>query len=402
MLIEAADLGAEHEAAEIAAILVERGIGGQSTDLSSRLAIFRHDRSRRAEDMRRLAAQWARQAAAGATRSADAREDGTATAPSLAALLGLAYPDRIAKARGAPGQFLSASGRAAALDAADPLARSPFLVIAELQGSAAASRILLAGSLDEGELSAVARGRIGDTSELSFDREAAAVRARQIRRLGSIVLASEPRPVQPDETAAQVLADGLAELGIDRLPWTRPQLQLRDRVAFLRRFESETWPDLGDEALGKSARGWLAPFLVGKTRLSEINANDLAAALDTLIAWPRKQQLDKEAPTHFEAPTGHRHPIRYDGAGAPSLHIRVQELFGLTEHPAVAGGRLPLTLHLLSPAHRPIQITRDLPGFWAGSWGAVKAEMKGRYPKHPWPDDPARASPTTRAQPRGS
>ena len=145
---------------------------------------------------------------------------------------------------------------------------------------------------------------------------------------------------------------------------------------------------------------WLAPFLIGRTRLADITSEDLAAALDTLLPWDMKRQLDEKAPTHFEAPTGNRVPIIYDGDGAPVLAIRVQELFGLKDHPAVADGRLPLTLHLLSPAGRPLQITRDLPGFWRGSWREVKAEMKGRYPKHVWPDDPANAAPTARAKPR--
>jgi ATP-dependent helicase HrpB len=161
------------------------------------------------------------------------------------------------------------------------------------------------------------------------------------------------------------------------------------------------WPDLGDEALASTIEQWLAPYLVGKTRSAEVTADDLGQALDALLPWNLKRRLDAEAPTHFEAPTGNRFAIDYEGAGAPAVHIRVQELFGLRTHPAIAGGKLPLTLHLLSPAQRPIQITRDLPGFWTGSWSAVKADMKGRYPRHPWPDDPANSVPTSRAKPRG-
>jgi len=215
------------------------------------------------------------------------------------------------------------------------------------------------------------------------------------------VLNSEPRPVSP-ELAAEKLAEGIAQIGIRRLPWPKALEQLRDRVSFLRAVDPETWPDLSDEALTATVREWLAPFLSGKTRLDEITPEDLAAALDALVPWNLRRRLDEEAPTHFTAPTGRNHVIHYDGPDAPSLHIRVQELFGLDVHPSIAGGRLPLTLHLLSPANRPIQITRDLPGFWRGSWAAVKAEMKGRYPKHPWPDDPRSALPTTRAKPRAS
>ncbi len=171
---------------------------------------------------------------------------------------------------------------------------------------------------------------------------------------------------------------------------------------FLARGRRDEWPDLTDAALAETVSEWLAPFLAGKTKLSDIGADDLGAALDTLLPWNLKRRLEEEAPTHFEAPTGNRHAIDYETTGAPALHIRVQELFGLTQHPSIAQGKLPLTLHLLSPAHRPIQITRDLPGFWKGSWAAVKADMKGRYPRHPWPDDPATAAPTARAKPRGT
>jgi ATP-dependent helicase HrpB len=164
----------------------------------------------------------------------------------------------------------------------------------------------------------------------------------------------------------------------------------------------DEWPDLTDAALASTAAQWLAPFLAGKTRLGEIGADDLGAALDALLPWHLKRRLDEEAPTHFVAPTGNRHAIDYEVAGAPALHIRVQELFGLTQHPSIADGKLQLTLHLLSPANQPLQITRDLPGFWKGSWAAVRAEMKGRYPRHPWPDDPASAAPTARAKPRGT
>jgi ATP-dependent helicase HrpB len=205
-----------------------------------------------------------------------------------------------------------------------------------------------------------------------------------------------------NEQTARLLANGIAKLGLARLPWSKAQIQLRDRVGFLRMAGDDRWPDLTDAALAKTVAQWLAPFLAGKTKLSEIRADDLGAALDVLLPWNLKRRLEDEAPTHFEAPTGNRHAIDYETAGAPALRIRVQELFGLTQHPSIANGKLPLTLHLLSPAHRPMQITRDLPGFWKGSWAAVKTEMKGRYPRHLWPDDPASAPPTARAKPRGT
>jgi ATP-dependent helicase HrpB len=358
--------------------------------------------------MRRLAAGWARMASA--ERPATSQH-GRKEPTSLARLLALAFPERIGKARGGqrPGRYLLAGGRGARLDEAHPLARSAYLVAAELAGAAASTRILLAAAAEEADVVAAAGPRIRETDEIDLDAAAAALRARRVRRLGAIVIATAPCAVEPGEATARLLAEGIARLGLSRLPWSKAQLQLRDRVGFLRAAGSagaeagtEAWPDLSDAALARTAAEWLAPFLAGKTRLDEIGADDLAAALDALLPWSARRRLDAEAPTHFEAPTGHRHAIDYQTAGAPALHIRVQELFGLTQHPAIAGGRLPLTLHLLSPAHRPIQITRDLPGFWKGSWPAVRAEMKGRYPRHPWPEDPTSAAPTTRAKPRGT
>jgi ATP-dependent helicase HrpB len=396
MVISAAEFGHADEAAEIAAVMVERGLGGNDADLAHRLDEFRRDRSRRASDMRKLAAGWARMASAGRSVHG-ARED-----MSIARLLALAFPERIGKARGAPGQFLLANGRGANLDATHPLARSPFLVAGELSGSAASTRILLAAAADEADILAAAGKRIREKDEIEFDQSAAALRLRRVRRLDVIRLASEPRAVMASEEAARLLAEGIAKVGLSRLPWSKAQIQLRDRVGFLRAAGEKDWPDLTDAALARTVTAWLAPFLTGKTKLSEIGADDLGAALDGLLPWSLKRRLEVEAPTHFEASTGNRHAIDYETAGAPALHIRVQELFGLTQHPSIANGKLPLTLHLLSPAQRPIQITRDLPGFWKGSWTAVKAEMKGRYPRHPWPDDPASAAPTARAKPRGT
>ena len=392
MVISAAKLGYAEEAAEIAAVIVEHGLGGNDVDLAHRLEGFRCDRSRRASDMRKLAAGWARMTS-GDRSAHEPRND-----RSIACLLALAFPERIGKARGAPGQFLLANGRGANLDATHALARSSFLVAAELSGTASSTRILLAAAADEADILAAAGHRIREKNEIEFDLGAAALRSRRVRRLDAIMLANEPRAVVASEETARLLAEGIAKLGLGRLPWTKAQIQLRERVGFLRA-TAEEWPDLSDDALGDTLAEWLAPFLVGKTKLSEIRADDLGAALAALLPWNLQRRLLEEAPTHFVAPTGNRHAIDYDTAGAPALRIRVQELFGLTQHPSIANGKLPLTLHLLSPAQRPIQITRDLPGFWKGSWAAVKSEMKGRYPRHPWPDDPASALPTSRPKP---
>ena len=393
MILKAGEHGAAQDAADIAAVLVERGMGGNDLDLGVRLEKFRRDRARRAEDMRALARQWA--------RTATAKVGASTEKPSPAALLALAYPDRIAKNRGKRGSFLLANGRAGLIDPAHPLAAAPYVVVAELQGRAAATRIMLAAVADETEVAQFAADRLETKDDLAFDRDTRTVKARTVRRLGAIELRSESRPVRADEDASVVLAQGIANLGVGALPWWKAQLQWRSRVGFLRTGD-DTWPDLSDAALSESVAQWLLPFLAGKTRVSDIDTALLDQALSSLLSWPMRQRLDTEAPTHFEAPTGNRHALDYEGSGAPALHIRVQELFGLKDHPAIARGRLPLTLYLLSPAHRPIQITRDLPGFWSGSWAAVKADMRGQYPKHVWPDDPANAKPTARAKPRGT
>ncbi len=294
-----------------------------------------------------------------------------------------------------------ANGRAAAVEAHDALAQEPFLAIGEIAGRAASARILLAAPLSLGEIERVAGPSIETMDELTFDRASASLRARRRRRLGAVVLAEQTLAVPQDEAAALALARGVLALGLARLPWTARLKQWRDRVMFLRRAEGEPWPGLSDETLAADP-GWLAPFLTGKTRLDEIGADDLAVALGARLPWDLARRLDEEAPTHFRAPTGTPAPIDYEAEGGPAIALRVQELFGLKDHPALAGGRIPLTLELLSPAHRPIQITRDLPGFWRGSWAAVRADLRGRYPRHFWPEDPAAAAPTARAKPRGT
>ena len=395
MLLSAAEVGEGARAAEIAAVLVERGIGGNDADLTTRLENFHRDRGRRATDLRRLAQDWARRAAPkGSVLN-------SSEPLSVAAILALAYPDRIARARGNSGQFLLANGRAAQIDATHHLARAPYLVIAELQGRAAATRILLAAATDEADVLTFAGARIVSADEVAFDIAARAVRARRVRRLGAITLSAEQLAVPQGDETADALAKGIAALGVATLPWSKAQQQLRQRVAFLRSAGGD-WPDLSDEALNRSTSTWLQPYLSRVTRAADVDAELLGQALDGLLPWNLRDRLDKEAPTHFEAPTGNRHALDYEGAGAPALHIRVQELFGLKTHPAIAGGKLPLTLYLLSPAHRAIQITRDLPGFWAGSWAAVRADMRGQYPKHIWPEKPEDALPTTRAKPRGT
>lgn len=393
MVVDGARAGAGALAADIAAILSEHGLGSD-VELDGRLHAFRRDRSRRAEDTRKAASAWAR-AAGGSSTSG-----GAALSPAL--LLALAYPDRLAKARGRPGAFVLANGRGAQLDPASALARAPFLAVGEVAGGGAEPRILIAAALELADIEARFASHIESRTELSFDPAAATLRARRVRRLGALTLAEAPLPVPLDDAAARALAEGIARLGLTRLPWTKALQQWRGRVAFLRRAEGELWPDLSDAALASTAADWLAPHLLGKSALADIDAALLQAALHALVPWELARRLEAEAPTHFTAPTGSRLAVDYAAEAGPTVSVRVQELFGLASHPALAGGRVPLVLELLSPAHRPIQVTRDLPGFWRGSWALVRSEMRGRYPKHPWPEDPAAAVPTTRAKPRGT
>ncbi len=392
MVIEAANHECAGRAAQLAMLLSERGLGGIDLDLSTRLERLRGDAGQRARDARRLAANWARQA--------DAAREAPAKAPlSDGAMLALAFPDRIAKARGG-GDFLMVNGRAASLPPDHPLSREAFLAIAEIAGRAGRARVLAACALTLEELETQASARIETREETLFDPVSASLRRRRFRRLGAIRLSEQNLSVEPTLENARILARAAASAGIDRLPWSKAQSQMRDRVIFLRGAEGNIWPDLTGSALGPSAEEWLAPFIIGRTNLAGIGAEDLDAALTTLLPYELARRLDMEAPAFFDTPAGSRVALDYAAPNGPLLSVRVQELYGLAQHPTLARGRAPITLELLSPAHRPIQTTRDLPGFWAGSWNEVRKEMKGRYPRHSWPDDPALAAPTTRARSR--
>ncbi len=396
MIHRAADFGTARMAAEIAAILTEQGLGGDATNLSDRLARFRTDRGQRASDARTMAARWARLAEAGGASEAPT------TSLSPGAVLALAYPDRVAEARGQRGAFRLASGRGGMVEEHNGLAREDYIVVADLAGKAERARIRLAAAISLAEIEALFASQIVAEAAVAFDPSARAVRARRLRRFGAVLLAEEPvaAPAGADTIAA--LLSGLRRTGVDRLNWSKEQRRFKERVTFLCQTVGEPWPNLADGALADTLEDWLGPFADGLTRLDDVDAALLGAALDRLVPFGLRQEMDRLMPSHFEAPTGSRVPIDYAADGGPAVEIRVQELFGLDRHPAIAGGRVPLTLVLTSPAHRPIQTTKDLPGFWRGSWKDVAKDLKGRYPKHPWPDDPLSAEPTRRAKPRGT
>ena len=316
-------------------------------------------------------------------------------------MLALAFPDRVAKNRG-NGSFVLANGRGASVEQTSALAKSPYIAVAELTGTAANGRILLAAPITQAEIEQQFADHIQTDDEVTFDRSAMALRARRRKKLHAITLSEQPLSIAPSADTARVLADGLVAAGMDRLPWSKPLKQWRDRVMFLRMASPDEWPDLSDAALAEMRGEWLVPALFNKTSLAGFSAGDLSDALMALLPWDLRARLDREAPTHFEAPTGTSLPIDYEAEQGPTIAVRLQELFGLTVHPSIAKGKIPLVLELLSPAHRPVQVTRDLPGFWRGSYAAVRTDLRGRYPRHPWPEDPASAPPTRRVKPRGT
>jgi ATP-dependent helicase HrpB len=270
-----------------------------------------------------------------------------------------------------------------------------------LGGGERRDRILLAAPVDEADLLAVFAGQL-ETEDRLEESPGGRLRAKRLTRFGRIVVRESLDDAPNPALIAQALVRRVRDEGLQALSWGRAAQALRSRVAFLRGLGDPEWPDLSDAALLERLDDWLTPLLIGVRSLSALKPDALEGALRALIPWERQRRLDQAAPTHWTAPTGSRFAIDYGADGGPRVEARVQEVFGLSEHPTVADGALPLTLALLSPAHRPIQTTKDLPGFWRGSWKDVRSDMRGRYPRHVWPEDPAAAAPTTRAKPGGA
>jgi len=384
MVAVASDAGDAALGARIAAVLSEPGLGGTDPDLRERLRGFERDRTPRARDALKLADRWARSAGGGQGGEIDA-----------GALLAEAFPERVARARGKPGEVLLASGRGAFVDPTEALAREPWLAVAELGGGDARDRIRLAAPLDPGAL----EHRLEIEDRLTREPSGRMV-LKRLRRIGAITV-DEKIVGAPDRS--QITLALRAEIdrdGLRALRWGDRAGGLRARLAFLRTLD-DGWPDVSDAGLADQRETWLWPLLDGVQSLEAIPDAALEQGLRTLIPWDRQRALDELAPARLETPLGSV-AIDYAAEGGPRVDIRVQELFGVTAHPSVGGGRVPLTLALLSPARRPVQVTKDLPGFWSGSWAGVRAEMRGRYPRHPWPEDPTKAEPTTRAKPRGT
>ncbi len=388
MVVRAAENGEALLAAMLAVLMTEQGLGGRSLDLGHRVLEFERDRGQRAVAARRLAESLARRAGDAGRKVLEAR---------AGAVLALAYPDRVAKARG-NGAFLLANGRAGAIDAAAPLFGAPFVVVADMAGAAGRARIVSAAAIDADDVEALFGDRIVTAVKTSVDRDSGALRGRRVRQLGQIVLSEAPMERISGDDLAAALLSAVREDGLDLLDWSEGARQVQARVALLRSFDA-AWPDFSDAALLERVDEWLALALQSARGLRDV---DVAQALLNALPYELRRRLDAEAPARFETPTGSSLLIDYTAAGGPALEVRLQEMFGEARHPSVANGRVPLTLRLLSPAHRPVQTTKDLPGFWRGSYAAVRSEMRGRYPKHPWPEDPLTAPPTRRAKPRGS
>jgi ATP-dependent helicase HrpB len=395
LVLKGRALGQPRLAALLCAILSERDFlrlppGQRDVDLRHRVDIVLAGRR---DGGLRLVLEAAR-------RLTPARSTETPDVARTGELLALAYPDRIGRRRpGAAGRYLLSSGRGAVLPEGDPMANQEFLVVADLDGTAHDSRIFLAAPIAAADIEEAYTDRIVDEEIVQWSDRDGAVLARRRRRLGALILDDKPlAKADPDRRRAAML-EGIRRLGLTALPWTDDLARWRARLMFLRHLD-EGWPDLSDAALLASLDDWLGPFLEQASRKDHLARIDLGAALRTLLPWDRQRQLDRLAPAYVEVPSGSHVPIDYANPAEPTLSVRLQEMFGLVDTPRIADGRVPLTLHLLSPARRPVQVTRDLSSFWANGYPAVKAELKGRYPKHYWPDDPLVAEPTARVRPR--
>ncbi len=391
MLLAAQAIGLGAVAARVAVLLTERGLGGNSRDIDDRLRLWGRERGARAEAARRLAERWLRSVGGVAADPLPADAAGQ--------VLALAFPERIARRRGAAGApYLMANGRAVAVDAADPLAGSPWIVVGDASGSAAGARLLSGAAIDEASVERIAGAGIERRAVFAFDATSGRVIAENLRRLGAITL-SRSVVERPDPAAVRaVLLAGVREHGLALLVWGEASSALRARVAFAAGAGMADLPDLSDAGLLARLDDWLEPLLGSQRRLGDIGDAALAEALAGMVDWQAARRLDDFAPRQFVSPAGSHHAIDYGAEGGPAVAVRVQALFGLGTHPMLAGGRIPLTLQLTSPAGRPVQVTKDLPRFWSGSWADVRRDLRGRYPKHPWPEDPLQAPPTLRAR----
>ena len=403
MVHRGAELGHAGLAADIAALLSERDIlmGARDPDLRLRVEVLQG--KERGASVHRGGLARVR-AAAKQIRGIAKAGDKNSSAENTGILLALAYPDRIAQRRGPGGKFRLSGGGSAAVAETDALAAQEYLAVGDLDGAARDARIFLAAPVTRAELEEVFAADIADVDEVRWDARAEAIQASRQKRLGALVLEEKPLRDDADPALMQgAMIAGARSLGIAALPWTEGARNLQARVAFLKQAQpDQPWPDVSDDVLLTTLEDWLAPYLSGVTRRSHLAQIDLMEALRALLPWPLPQKLDPLAPTHLAVPSGSHIAVDYAATG-PALYVKLQEVFGLADTPTVAGGRVAVTLHLLSPARRPIAVTRDLRSFWRNVYPQVRGEMRGAYPRHIWPEDPMSAQATKRSiKPRGT
>ncbi len=411
MMLRGREIGLGSLACELAALLSERDIfrsdgAPADADLRLRLEVLRdlerdgvrgQGRGRRLDEgtVRRVleeSRRWKKMMGAGGAQG-DIERCGV--------LLGFAYPDRIGGMRpGSPGRYLLRNGSSAFFAEPGVMSESPYIVVADLDGQRRESRIFLAAPVGEDEIREHFGDDITQEDSIVWDPENGSVRGRRRERLGAVVLRDVPLASPDPEAVIAAWIEAIRGEGLGMLPWKSGARRLRERIAFMRHHDP-SWPDLSDDVLIATLEIWLAPYLHGVRRRDDLERLDLENVIGGMLSWEQRSALDQHAPTHLNVPSGSRIPIDYSVPESPSLSVRLQEMFGLTQTPRIARGAVPLTIQLLSPANRPVQVTRDLENFWRTTYFDVKKDLKGRYPKHYWPDDPLQAAPTSRARPRG-
>lgn len=415
MLLEAAKLGAIGLACDLAALLSERDIikgRARSADIEDRLhalAAFRSDGPAAAQSLEadtdgcRRVTQASRQLWEHLPKPARGKGDDRAVpAASAGELLALAFPDRIGQRRVAgQGQYKLTSGRGAALPAHDRLAAHEYLAVAELDAGKIEGRIFLAAPLTREALLTLFAPRLEREEKVSWDEQSNTVKGQRLLRLDALVLEAAPLAKPSAEAVLEALLSSIRSRGLAALPWSDKARELQARIISMQLWQPEAgWPDVSDDWLLENLAQWLAPYLTGMRSAEHLKKLDLSGTLSGMLDWRQQKQLDQEAPTHLTVPSGSKVRLRYTPGEPPVLAVRLQEMFGLADTPKVCNNTVPVLLHLLSPAQRPMQITQDLHGFWEGAYHEVKKELRGRYPKHHWPDDPWQAQPTRRSKPR--
>ena len=416
MLIKAQTLRLTTLACDVAALLSGRDIlrvhpGRRNPDLRIRLDALHGQQDlaggaaidRAALQLAQRTADLWRKQITRATKTPAAGSNQKDELDHVGLLLALAYPDRIAQRQdGSEARYLMANGRGASFAGPDPLGAEDYLVIAELDGGQQWARIDLAAPVSGTELVRLYEDDIVETEAVAWDEKTQSARATRQRRLGSLVLSQQPLSKPDPSLIAAALLQGVQQAGLAALSWTPELQQWRARIRLLRRTDGNEsrWPDLSDEALSQTIEQWLGPYLDGLTTLDRVKRMDLATPLRSLLTWEQQQTLDRLAPTHLTVPSGSHIRLDYESSEVPVLAVRLQEMFGCQDTPRVAGGKIPVMLHLLSPAKRPVQVTQDLAGFWRTTYHDVRKELRGRYPKHHWPDDPLTAPPTAKAKRR--